>query len=136
MGWRASLMRRCRPAPPAGNQPTCQGVIVMAATNLPETLDPALKRPGRVDRQVRAPRARRQPPQPPHNWLSAAGAAGAAAERRASARILLGAVFACCRGHGPLRPTDFFWKCSSVQHSAALAGIPLTRAWPVLRQLS
>jgi ATP-dependent Zn protease len=31
-----------------------QGVIVMAATNLPETLDPALKRPGRFDRQVRA----------------------------------------------------------------------------------
>lgn len=29
-----------------------QGVIVMAATNLPETLDPALKRPGRFDRQV------------------------------------------------------------------------------------
>jgi len=31
------------------------GVIVMAATNLPETLDPALKRPGRFDRQVAVP---------------------------------------------------------------------------------
>lgn len=29
------------------------GVIVVAATNLAETLDPALKRPGRFDRQVR-----------------------------------------------------------------------------------
>lgn len=28
------------------------GVIVMAATNLAESLDPALKRPGRFDRQV------------------------------------------------------------------------------------
>jgi ATP-dependent metalloprotease len=27
----------------------------MAATNLPETLDPALKRPGRFDRQVAVP---------------------------------------------------------------------------------
>eukprot|EP00775_Hariotina_reticulata_P001558 gene1558-1898_t len=32
-----------------------EGVIVMAATNLPETLDPALKRPGRFDRQVAVP---------------------------------------------------------------------------------
>lgn len=35
--------------------PNQQGVIVMAATNLPETLDPALKRPGRFDRQVAVP---------------------------------------------------------------------------------
>ena len=28
------------------------GVIVMAATNLPEVLDPALTRPGRFDRSV------------------------------------------------------------------------------------
>lgn len=35
--------------------PTHQGVIVMAATNLPETLDPALKRPGRFDRHVAVP---------------------------------------------------------------------------------
>jgi SpoVK/Ycf46/Vps4 family AAA+-type ATPase len=28
---------------------------VLAATNLPETLDPALKRPGRFDRQVAVP---------------------------------------------------------------------------------
>ena len=28
------------------------GVIVMAATNLPEVLDPALTRPGRFDRRV------------------------------------------------------------------------------------
>ncbi len=32
-----------------------EGVIVLAATNLPETLDPALKRPGRFDRQVAVP---------------------------------------------------------------------------------
>eukprot|EP00878_Enallax_costatus_P001632 GHUV01001784.1.p1 GENE.GHUV01001784.1~~GHUV01001784.1.p1 ORF type:complete len:896 (+),score=273.74 GHUV01001784.1:260-2947(+) len=32
-----------------------EGVMVMAATNLPETLDPALKRPGRFDRQVAVP---------------------------------------------------------------------------------
>ncbi|KFM24914.1 ATP-dependent zinc metalloprotease FTSH 11, chloroplastic/mitochondrial [Auxenochlorella protothecoides] len=31
------------------------GVVVMAATNLPETLDPALTRPGRFDRQVAVP---------------------------------------------------------------------------------
>ena len=30
-----------------------EGIIIMAATNLAETLDPALKRPGRFDRQVR-----------------------------------------------------------------------------------
>lgn len=28
------------------------GVVVVAATNLPELLDPALTRPGRFDRQV------------------------------------------------------------------------------------
>ena len=31
------------------------GVIVMAATNLPETLDQALTRPGRFDRIVAVP---------------------------------------------------------------------------------
>lgn len=44
---------RLRPSHPQPWHP--QGVIVMAATNLPETLDPALKRPGRFDRQVAVP---------------------------------------------------------------------------------
>jgi cell division protease FtsH len=35
-----------------------QGVIVMAATNRPEILDPALLRPGRFDRQVMVDPAR------------------------------------------------------------------------------
>src|SRR5438309_3112811 len=37
-----------------GFDPTT-GVVVMAATNRPETLDPALLRPGRFDRQVEIP---------------------------------------------------------------------------------
>ncbi|MDB9727153.1 ATP-dependent zinc metalloprotease FtsH [Amylibacter sp.] len=32
-----------------------EGVILLAATNRPDVLDPALKRPGRFDRQVQAP---------------------------------------------------------------------------------
>lgn len=31
------------------------GVIVIAATNIPESLDPALTRPGRFDRTVAVP---------------------------------------------------------------------------------
>lgn len=33
----------------------CQGIILMAATNLPDILDPALIRPGRFDRHVSSP---------------------------------------------------------------------------------
>lgn len=33
-----------------------EGIIVMAATNRPDVLDPALLRPGRFDRQVVVPR--------------------------------------------------------------------------------
>jgi len=32
-----------------------EGVILMAATNRPEILDPALLRPGRFDRQIPVP---------------------------------------------------------------------------------
>jgi ATP-dependent metalloprotease len=34
---------------------SAEGVIVIAATNTPETLDPALVRPGRFDKQVYVP---------------------------------------------------------------------------------
>jgi ATP-dependent Zn protease len=32
-----------------------EGVIVIAATNIPESLDPALTRPGRFDRTIAVP---------------------------------------------------------------------------------
>jgi ATP-dependent metalloprotease len=34
---------------------TNEGIIVLAATNLPETLDTALTRPGRFDRHISVP---------------------------------------------------------------------------------
>jgi cell division protease FtsH len=48
------------------------GVVVMAATNRPETLDPALLRPGRFDRQVVVP----LPTQPERAAILAVHAAG------------------------------------------------------------
>ena len=33
-----------------------EGIIIIAATNRPDVLDPALLRPGRFDRQVVVPR--------------------------------------------------------------------------------
>ena len=37
---------------------TNEGVIIIAATNRPDVLDPALLRPGRFDRQVVVPTSR------------------------------------------------------------------------------
>ena len=71
-----------------------QQVIVLAATNRPDVLDPALLRPGRFDRQVTVPLARlaRARRHPPHSHTPspsdagrrsrAAGADGDGAERR------------------------------------------------------
>ena len=45
-----------------------EGVMVLAATNRPDALDPALRRPGRFDREVIVPlpgRAERGPSWPP-----------------------------------------------------------------------
>ena len=60
-----------------------EGIIIIAATNRPDVLDPALLRPGRFDRQVDRPASRyrraRADPRGPHEE----GAAGA---RRRSAR--------------------------------------------------
>ena len=37
---------------------TSEGIVIMAATNRPDILDPALLRPGRFDRQIVVPAAR------------------------------------------------------------------------------
>ena len=34
---------------------TSEGIVIMAATNRPDILDPALLRPGRFDRQIVVP---------------------------------------------------------------------------------
>ena len=47
------------------------GVIILAATNRPESLDPALTRPGRFDRRipVELPDASAPDPETPDGWL-------------------------------------------------------------------
>ena len=70
-----------------------EGIIIVAATNRPDVLDPALLRPGRFDRQVvvPAPRHRRPPenPRSPHAQ-EAAGTRRRPAPRRARHPGLLG----------------------------------------------
>ena len=62
-----------------------EGIILIAATNRPDVLDPALLRPGRFDRQVVVPQPRHHRPREDPEGAYAQGAAGA---RRRSASVI------------------------------------------------
>jgi cell division protease FtsH len=76
-----------------------EGIIIIAATNRPDVLDPALLRPGRFDRQVVVPRPRHRGPREDPGSAHEEGAAGARcrpAHHRARHAGLL--------GRGPRQP--------------------------------
>jgi cell division protease FtsH len=78
-----------------------EGIIIVAATNRPDVLDPALLRPGRFDRQVQVPEPRHQGPREDPGRACPQGAAGA---RRGPAHHR--ARHAGLLGRGPRQPRE------------------------------